>query len=169
MWMFGKPVIYGLSETNRRKSDRIQKRLDGLVFGCHSRVGQSVFFGKFSEFLASAVEVAPLRQVTAVGKRHVKDRIGINVFEAVVPELDLVVAQNRVSVNSVVRRRANVMRESAQSQVRGLHSAANGRPAFEHQAPIPCFRQVSSRNQTVVPGTRHHDIEIALPSHLRSA
>src|SRR6202047_1682979 len=114
MWMFGKPVIHGLSETNRRKSDRIQKRFDGLVFGYHSRVGQSVFFGELGKFPAGTVQVAPLCQISAVGKRHVKDRIGINVFAAVISEIDLVVAQNWVSVNPVMRRRAYVVRESAQ-------------------------------------------------------
>src|SRR5580704_5709347 len=157
--MVSKTVVDGLAESNRRKSDRIQQRFDALIFGYHSREREPVFFREFGKFRAGTVQVAPLCQIGAVGKRHVKNRIGINVFETVIPELKLIVAQNRVSVNPVVRRRAHVVRESAQRQVRGFDPTTHSGSPFKHQAAITCFRQVSSRNQTVVPGASNDDVK----------
>src|SRR5260370_39820090 len=69
------------------------------------------------------------------------------------------IAQDRISVNSVVRRRANVRRESAQRQLRGLHASAHDRAAFQHHTAIARFRQIGRRNQTVVSGAPDNDIE----------
>src|SRR5713226_1780009 len=157
--MFGQTVVDALPKPNRRKRHGIQERLDGFVFRDHSPVSESVLLGELRKFLARALEVAPLRQVTAVGKRHMKNRVGIDVLETIIAELEFVVAQDRVSMDSVVRRRTNVVCKSAQSQVRGLHSAADGRPAFQHQAAIACLSQIRCRDQAVVSRARHHDIE----------
>src|SRR5260370_39397136 len=113
--MFGQSIVNGSSKANRRKRHRIQERLDSFVFRDHAPVGEPVSLGKFRKLLAGAIEVAPLRQVTAVRKRHVKNGVGINVLETVIPELEFVVAQDRISMDSIVRGRANVVRESAQS------------------------------------------------------
>src|SRR5439155_9819543 len=79
--------------------------------------------------------------------------------EAILREFQFIIAQNWIPVDSVVRRRANIMRESAQRQLRGLDAAAHDRPPLEHQAAIARFRQIRSRNQAIVPGPSHHDIE----------
>jgi len=65
-------------------------------------------------------------------------------------KLKFIIAQNWISVDSVVRRRANIMRESAQRQLRGLDSAPRS-AALKHQAAIARFRQIRSRNQLLCP------------------
>jgi len=50
----------------------------------HPPIRLAIFLRKLGKLRASPVQIAPLRQITAVGKRHVKHRVGINVFQAVV-------------------------------------------------------------------------------------
>ena len=87
------------------------------------------------------------------------DRIGIDVFEAVLSELQLIVAQEWISVDSIVRRRTDVMRESPQSQLRRLDASADDGPPFEHHAAVARLRQVGRGDQAIVACARDDDIE----------
>ena len=87
------------------------------------------------------------------------DRIGKNVLQPVFAEPQFVVAQHRVVLNQHVRRRARVMFESAQRQLRGLDAAADDRPAFQHQAAITRLCQVGGGDQAIVAGAGNDNVE----------
>jgi hypothetical protein len=70
------------------------------------------------EFRARAFRVAPLRDVGTIEKRHVEDRIGEDVLESVVAEIDFVVADQRILLKAVVRRRAGIVNKSPQGELR---------------------------------------------------
>ena len=52
------------------------------------------------------------------------------------------------------------MNESAQSQFRAFDAATHDGPAFQDHAAKARFRQVSRRQQAVVPSARDHNIEL---------
>jgi hypothetical protein len=87
------------------------------------------------------------------------DDLGMNVFEAVVGEPELVVAQHRAVLDHDVRRAARVVLKPRQRQLLGDAIATDHRPTFQHQATIAGFGEISGRDQGVVPGTRNDDIE----------
>src|SRR6266571_1255204 len=157
--MIRQPFVEWFSETDRRERDGVQDRFDGLIFRDHLPVSFAIFLGKLRKLSARSIEVAPLRQVAAVGKRHVIDGIGMDILEAIISELQLIVAQEWISMDSVVRRGANVMRESAQRQLRGFDTSSHDWAAFQHHAAIPRFREVRRRDQAIVSGSCNNDIE----------
>ncbi len=87
------------------------------------------------------------------------DGIRIDVFEPVIPQFQFVVAQQRIRLNSGVGSGAGVILESAQRQFRGLHAAADHRPALQNQTAIAGFRQVGGCDQAVVPGASNDNVE----------
>src|ERR1035438_3160905 len=127
---FVQTIVEGFAEADGSERVGVEQLLDDFVFVDHAAIGCAIFFGKFGKFCAGAIEIAPLRQVAAVGKRHMKDGIGIDVFEAVVAKSKFVVAKKRIAMNAVVRGRADVVDEPAQSEFGGLDAAAKDGAAF---------------------------------------
>src|SRR5260221_125094 len=58
----------------------------------HAPVGLAILLVDLGEFRAGAFRVTPLRDVSAIEKRHVEDGIGEDVLEPVISEIDFVVA-----------------------------------------------------------------------------
>src|SRR5713226_8431463 len=152
-------LVHRLAEADRRKRIGLENRLDLLVLGNHPPIRQSIALGELCKLRAGATQIAPLRQVTAVGKRHVKDGVGENIFEAVLAELELVVAQHGIVLDHVVCRGANVVLESAQGQFRGLDPASGDGPPFEDHTVITGAGPVRRGDQTVVPRAGDHDVK----------
>src|ERR1700676_882712 len=163
--MLRQALVDRLSKSYRRERHSIEQRLHGFVFRDHPSVRVSIFFGRLGEFSAGAVKIAPLRQITVVRKRHVKHWIRIDVLESIVPELQFIISQQRIAVNSVVRRRTHVMPESAQRQLRRFYSAAHNRPPFEHHTLIARLCKIRRSDQAVVPRSGNDDV--VLLSHSR--
>jgi hypothetical protein len=49
--------------------------------------------------------------------------------------------------------------ETAQRQLGRLYAAADDGAAFDHQAAVSGFREISGGQQTVVSGACNHDVE----------
>ena len=161
--MLGEPLVHRLAPADRRVGDRVEDRLDGFVVGDHAPVGGGILLGEFGEFLAGALDVVPLRQMRAVRKRTMHHDFGMNVFEAVLAEPELVVAQHRRILDHHMRGPARVVLEARQRQFLGDAIAADHRPAFQHQAAVAGLRQIGRRDQAVVPGAGDDDIETDRP------
>src|SRR4029077_9565039 len=111
--MLGQALVERLPPTDWRVIDSRQDRSDRVRFVGHTPPSLCILPGILCNFLTSTVKVSPLRYVTAVGKSDMEDRIGIDVRQPVIPQLQLVVAQHRVGLNKKVNDRARVVVEPA--------------------------------------------------------
>ncbi len=101
--MIRQPLVDGLSEADRRERDCIKQRFYSFILRDHPPVSFAIFFREFRELRTGALQVAPLRQVAAVGKGHVINGVRINIFEAALSELQFIIAEQRIPLDSVVR------------------------------------------------------------------
>ena len=152
--MLGEPLVDRLAPADRRVGDGVEDRLDRVVVGDHAPVGGGVLLGELGELGAGAVDVVVLRQVGAVRERHVHHDLGMDVFEAVVAEPELVVAQHRAVLDHDMRGAARIVLEAGQRQFLGDAIAADHRAAFQHQAAVAGLGEIGGGDQAVVPGTR---------------
>ncbi len=155
----GQPLAERLSIPRHLKRIASEKIPRGLAFVIHAAIGFPVLFRKFRKFRSGAVEVCPLRDVASIGKRHVHDGIGRDVFEAVIAQFQFVVPQEWISLNAVMRRRTRIVLESGQRQFFRDHSAADHAVRFQNEAAKSRFGQVRCGDQAVVSGAGHHDVK----------
>jgi hypothetical protein len=109
-----------------------EERLHFFVLGHHPAVCGRILLRELGELLAGTIEVAPLRQVSAIRERDVNHGIGENVFEAVRGKTQFIVAQDRAVLDQDMRRRADIVLESPQRQLRGLDAATDDGAAFQY-------------------------------------
>ena len=167
--MFGQALGDGFSgKTGRRQTISLEDGSYRLIFVMHAPVGRRIFLGKLSKFLASAVEIAPLRDVAAVGEGHVVNRIRLDVLDPVIAnQVELIVAHDRVGLNAAMRGRARIVFESGQRDLFRFHSAADLWAILQDENTIARLGQVSRRDQAVVPGAGNDDIEFIGRGRLR--
>ena len=87
------------------------------------------------------------------------DDFGVEGLVAVVAQVELVVAQQRVAGDEVMRTRTQVLLEARKEYFGGLRVAADHRAAFENQYAIARLGEVGSTDEAVVSRTRHHIVE----------
>ncbi len=116
-----------------------------------------VLLGNFRNRLAGAIHILPDRDGCAIQKRNVHDRIGLEVFQAVLLQTEFAV--NGASYNIAVHARAKIFFEASQAYFLRLAAAADRRTAFQNEHFVACLCQICRADQTVVPGARDHDIE----------
>src|ERR1700733_5123259 len=156
---FRQPVVQWLAEADRCEGDGFKDGAYFLELGQHPPVSGCVFLREFCELSAGAVEIAPLREPCSIRKWHVDDGIGFNVFQSVLFEIDLIVLEHGIHQDGAVRGGADIVIESAQSQLLSLDRAADYRPALEYQATIAGFGEVGRGDQAVMTCTGYHHIE----------
>src|ERR1700736_4586654 len=79
-WLGGELVVQWFAKTDWGENGVHQNRFNGIELRQHFAVGVRILFGKFRKFSAGAIEIAPLRQITAVRKWNVKDGIRVDVL-----------------------------------------------------------------------------------------
>ena len=94
--------------------------------------------------------------------------LGMNVFEAVVGEPELVVAQHRAVLDHDMGGSARIVLEAGKRQFLGHAIAADHRPAFQHQAAEAGLGEIGRRDQAVVAGAGDDDIETIRHRHSMS-
>ena len=113
------------AEPRRRDAGAAEDPLDLVVLADEAPVRLGVGPREARDLVACAVEVEPHRELLAVRKRHVGDRIGFEVFEPVVGvEAELVVHQQRIHADDRVPRRAGVDPVAGAEQLLGRGPAA---------------------------------------------
>ena len=157
--MFGEALVDRLAPTDRRVGDGVEDRLDRVVVGDHAPVRGGILPGELGELVARSVDVVVLRQIGAVRERNVHHDLGMNVFQSVVAEPELVVAQHRAILDHDMGRSARVVLEARKRQLLRDAIAAHDRPALQHQTAIARLGEIGGGDQAVVPGTRDDDIE----------
>ena len=157
--MFGQPLVDRLAPTDRRVGDGVEDRLDRVVVGHHAPVRGGILPGELGELVARPVDVVVLRQIGAVRERKVHHDLGMNVFQSIVTEPELVVAQHRAILDHDMGRSARVVLEARKRQLLRHAITAHDRPALQHQTAIARLGEIGGGDQAVVPGTRDDDIE----------
>src|SRR5882724_5809738 len=152
-------LVQWLAKPNRREARAHQDWLDCIKLSQHLSISDRILLRELAELRAGSVHIAPLRQVGPIGKRNVKNRIGIDVLKTVLTQLELIVLHHRIVEQERVRCGADIIFESAKCELRRLHAAADFRTAFEYQAAISSFRQIRGGDQAVVSCPCHHNIE----------
>jgi hypothetical protein len=137
----------------------IEQRLDRVVFRDHAPVGSGVLLGEFSELLDGPLDVVVLRQPAAVEERRVADDLGMDVFQPVVGQPELVVPHHRAVLQDDMRGAAGIVAKARQRQFLGDDIATEHRAALQHQAAIAGLGQIGRRHQAVVARARHDDVE----------
>ena len=100
-----------------------------------------------------------MRERLAVGKDDVRDGIGVDVLEPVLPlQAELVVAEHRIRLDQRVARRADVEREAGNEQLLCRRRAARDLAGIEDQAFVAGLREVRRRDQAVVAGAGDDDV-----------
>src|SRR5581483_3950863 len=132
--MFSQSIIQRLSKSDRRESSCFQEGLHRFILGEHAPVCCAIFFRKFCKLGTRAVNIPPLRQITAVRKRHMEDRIGLNVLQPVVSQLEFVFAYKRIIKQCSVRGRASIVMEAFQRQLSCFDATPKDWTALEHDA-----------------------------------
>ena len=157
--MFGEALVDRLAPTDRRIGDGVEDRLDRVVVGDHAPIRGGILPGELGELVAGPVDVVVLRQIGAVRERKVHHDLGMNVFQSVLSEPELVVAQHRAVLDHDMGRSARVVLEARKRQLLRDAIAAHNRPALQHQTAIARLGEIGGGDQAVVPGTRDDDIE----------
>ena len=147
------------AEARRRDARAAEDPLDLVVLADQAPVGLGVGPREARDLVACAVEVEPHRELLAVRKRHVPDRVGLEVLEPVVGvEPELVVHEQRVHADDRVPGRAGVDPVAGPEQLLGRGPAARYRARVEDEAFVAGLRQVRRGDQAVVAGAGHHDV-----------
>ena len=166
--MLVEPVVDRLAEADRRVGRGIEQRLDRVVLVVHAPVGGGVLLGELGELLDGALDVVVLRQPAAVEKRRVADDLGMDVFQPVIGEAELVVPHHRAVLQDHMRGAAGVVAEARQRQFLGDDIAAEDRAAFQHEAAVAGLGEIGRGDKAVVARARDDDVETvghAHPSH----
>ena len=87
------------------------------------------------------------------------DDLGMDVFQPVVGEPELVVPHHRAVLQDHMRGAAGVVAEARQRQLLGDDIAAEDRAALQHQAAVAGLGQIGRGHQAVVPRARDDDVE----------
>ena len=161
-------IVQRLAKSNRREAGSHQDWFNRVKLRQHLPVRCRILFRELRELRAGAVHVQPLRQICAISKGDVKDRVGIDVFEPVVAELELVVLDHGVVEQERMGRGTDVVLESLKRQLCGLYASADDWPSLEEQAAITGLRQVGGRNHAVVPRAGNDDVKAIFLVGLRS-
>ena len=89
-------IVQRFPKSDRRKTCSQQNRFDGVKLRQHFSIGRGIFLRELRELRAGLVQVAPLRQIAAIRKGNVKDRVGVDVLKPVVAKLELVVLDHGI-------------------------------------------------------------------------
>ncbi len=85
--------------------------------------------------------------------------IRVNVLQAVIEEIQLILAEDRVGLDKSVDARTDIFLETAHADFGSLATTANGGSTLEYEDAESRLGEVGGGDQTIVPGTRHHKIE----------
>ena len=104
---------------------------------------------------------------TAVEKRRVTDDLGMDVFEPVIGETELVVPHHRAILQNDMCGAAGIVAESGKRQFLGDDIAAQHGTAFEHQAAIAGLGEIGRGDQAVVACASDDNVKTISHSRIR--
>jgi hypothetical protein len=130
----GKGGLGRLAESQRGVPGAAEIGRDPAVTCHHPPVGVGVPGAELRELGAGPFLVAPHRQPRSVAERQVRDRVGMQVLEAVVGQADFVAGEHGAGLDQVVRGRAGIVHEAGQGQLLRACVPADILPCLEQQA-----------------------------------
>ena len=133
-------------------------RLELVPLAEERQVGVGVARREPADLVGRAGAVPPHGDARPVLERHHQRGVGEDVPQAVPPELQLVVAHERVRLDQDMGARTGVVPEARQRQLLGDGVAAEQLARLEHDHAEPRPGEICRRDQAVVPGPRDHDV-----------
>ena len=158
-WMLEQQLLERGPEPGRCDSCATEDPLDLVVLRDQAPVRGGVPPREVADLVAGAIEVEPHRQLLAVRKCDVADRIGLQVLEPVVGvEAQLVIHEQRVQADDRVPGRARVDPVAGPEQLLRRRAAARYGARVQDEALVAGARQVCRGDQAVVARSRDDDV-----------